>query len=170
MAQDLFNNDVHINGTLSAKTFTPPAGSIGDSGIAAAAGIDATKVVHQFPLVYTQVPGTAVLAATQLVHILRASGTVASIEVMTPTPATGGDRTVTVDLQKSTAAGAFATILSSVVTLNNATAARTPVTGAIATPSVVDGDLLQLVVAVAGAAGNQANGLLVTVTLRENPQ
>jgi hypothetical protein len=170
MAQDLINNDLHINGTLSCKAFNSPPGSITDDDIEGAAGIDATKVVHQFPLFVSQAPGTAVVAATTHLHILRATGTVVAIEAMTPTPATGADRTVSIDLQKSTAGGAFATILTAPIALNNATTARTAVTGTLANDAVVDGDILELVVTVAGALANQAQGLLVTVTLRENPQ
>lgn len=170
MAQDLFNNDVHVNGALSCKTLNPPASSITNTAIIAGAGIEATKVVHQFALEYTQPGGTAVVNATQLLHILRAGGEVVSIEAFVTTVATGADRTVTIDLQKSTAAGAFATILTSGLVLNNASVVRTVYSGAIASPTLIDNDLLQLVVTVAGAAGNQAQGLQVTVTLRENPQ
>ncbi|WP_254509893.1 hypothetical protein [Anatilimnocola floriformis] len=155
---------------MSCKTFTLPAASVGNATIAGAAGIEATKVVHQFPLHVQQVPGSAVVSATTLIHISRAVGTVVSIEAITTTPATGGDRTVSIDLQKSTGAGAFASILSAPFTLTNATVARTVALGMIPSPSLIDGDVLQVVVTVAGAAGSQAQGLLITVTLREEPQ
>jgi hypothetical protein len=170
MAQDLINNDLHVAGHLSCKTFTLPAACVSNATIAGAAGIEATKVVHQFPLYVQQAPGTAVVSATTLIHIARAVGTVVSIEAITTTPTTGGDRTVSIDLQKSTGGGSFATILSAPISLTNATTARTVVSATISNPSLVDGDLLQVVVTVAGAAGSQAQGLLVTVTLREEPQ
>jgi hypothetical protein len=170
MAQDLIQNDLHVAGHLSCKTFTLPAACVGNATIAGAAGIEATKVVHQFPLHIQQSPGSAVVSATTLLHILRAIGSVVSFEASTTTAATGGDRTVSIDLQKSTGGGAFATILSSPISLTNATTARTVVSGTVSNPSLVDGDLLQVVVTVAGAAGSQAQGLLVTVTLREEPQ
>jgi hypothetical protein len=170
MAQDLLNNDLHVNGTLSCKTFNPPSGSITNAAVLAAAGIDASKVVSRKSLAVSQAPGTAVVAATTHLHIVRAAGTVVAVEAATETPATGADRTVTVDLQKSTSAGAFATVLSAPITLNNTSTARTVYSGAISSTAVVDNDLLRLVVTVAGAAGAQAQGLLVTVTLDENPQ
>lgn len=168
MAQDTINNDLHVNGTLSCKTFQPPQGSITNGHIIGAAGIEATKVVHQFPLKVEQ-SGT-VVNLTTLLHILRASGSVESIEAVVTTPATGSDRTVTIDLQKSTAAAAFATILNTPISLTNSTVARTVVSGAISNSVLIDNDILQLVVTVAGALGAQAAGLLVTIVLRENPQ
>lgn len=168
MAQDLIQNDLHVAGHLSCKTFTLPAASVGNATIQGAAGIEATKVVHQFPLTVQQ--ASTVTNATTLLHILRAVGTVVSFEAITATPATGADRTVTIDLQKSTGAGAFATILSAPISLDDATTARTVVSGTVSNPSLVDGDLLQVIVTVAGAAGSQASGLLVTTTLREEPQ
>jgi hypothetical protein len=170
MAQDLINNDLHVNGALSCKTFTLPAASVTNASVAGGAAIDATKLVHQFPLYVQQSPGSAVVAATTLLHIARAAGSIVAIEAMTTTPATGADRTVTIDLQKSTGGGAFASALTTTIVLDDDTTARTPVAGTVASPSLVDGDQLQLVVTVAGAAGAQADGLLVTVTVREEPQ
>lgn len=167
--QSILQSDLHVAGTVSAKSFTLPAGCVTNAAIQGAAGIDATKVVHQFPLYVQQSPGSAVVAATTLLHILRATGSVVSIEAVTTTPATGADRTVTIDLQKSTAAGAFATVLSAPITLDDATVARTPVSGTVTDPTLVDGDQLQIVVSVTGAAGSQAQGLLVTIVVREEP-
>lgn len=170
MAQDLFNNDVHVNGALSCKSFNAPAGSITASDIQAAAGIEATKVIHQFALHVAQAPGTAIVAATTLLHTLHADAELVAIEAMTPTPATGTDRTVSIDLQKGNMGGSFATVLTAPILLDDDTTARTPVVGAIASPTLTDGDSLQVVVTVAGSNANQAQGLLVTVTLREEPQ
>jgi hypothetical protein len=170
MAQSVINQDLYVAGNLSAATFNPPSGSIGNSAIVANAGIDATKLVHQFPLVVQQSPGSAVVAATTLLHIARASATIVSIEAFVATPATGADRTVTIDLQKGSASSAFASVLSSTMQFTNADAARKVKQGTITSASLADNDLLQLVVTVAGSAGAQAQGLCVVVTLRENPQ
>ncbi len=171
MAQDLINNDFHVNGTLTAKLFSAPNGSITNAAIAASAGVAATKLEHQFAKDVTQAPGSAVVAATTLVHTVRGvTGEVVAIEAITTTPATGADRTVTIDLQKGNASTAFATIMASTIVLNNGTAARTPVSGTISAPDIADGDTLQVVVTVAGAAGAQAQGLLITLTLREDAQ
>ena len=170
MAQDLINNDLHVNGTLSAKLFTAPSGSITNTHVSASADIDATKLEHQFPLDYKQLPGTAVVADTQDLHIVHgATGSIVSFRAaITGTIATGADRTVNVDLQKSTGGGAFATILSATLLFNNADVLRTAESATILTPGLVVGDILRVVVTVAGAAGNQALGLIATATIRED--
>lgn len=170
MAADIHYNDNYFAATLGCKTFNPPNSCITDAAVLAGANIQATKLEHLNPLTYQQSPGSAVVAATQLLKIIRAPGTISAIDVITTTAATGADRTVTVDLQKSTGGGAFATVLSAVVTLNNTSVAKTVYSGSISSASVVAGDILQLVVAVAGAAGAQAQGLQVTVTEKEYAQ
>ena len=116
-------------------------------------------------------PAVAVTALTKWVHIVRgATGTVVSVEAAIAVVATGADRTITVDLHKSTGAGAFATILSATIGFTNASAVRTMVAGTISTATLADGDILAVVVTVAGAGGNQATGLTVTVNLGEDPQ
>lgn len=170
MAQDLFNNDLHVNGTLSCKAFSAPAGAITDAMVSAAAGIQATKLEHQFPLPYEQLPASAVVAETRDIHIVHgATGSVVSFRAaITGTIATGADRTVNVDLQKSTGAGAFATILTGTILFNNGSALRTVASATISATTLVAGDILRVVVTVAGAAGNQALGLIVTATIRES--
>jgi len=171
MATDIFDSNVHVKGQLSCKTFVAPVGSIGDQAIESNAGIDTEKVIHRHALRYNQAPGTAVVAATADLHILQADGETLSLEAaITGAIATGGDRTVTIDLLRSTGAGAFATVLSAPIVLDNTSVLRTPESATIATPTLVDGDILRLTVAVAGAAGNQAEGLVVTLTINEDPQ
>lgn len=166
-------SDVFVGGRLIALQFTPPTGSITNAAITGSAGnyVDASKLVHRFDLGYAQVPGTAVVAETRDLRIIRGlTGTISSVEAsVTGAIATGGDRTVTVDLQKSTGAGAFATVLSGVITLNSSSTLRAVSTATISSASVVDGDILRIVIAVAGAAGSQAQGLCVSVTLQEDP-
>ena len=163
-------DNLHVR-SLSATRFTPPAGSIGDDAIEAAAGIAASKLEHQFPHPYRQAPGSAIVAATEDLHIVQgAAGSVVSFEAaITGAIATGGDRTVTVDLQKSTGGGAFATVLSAAISFSNADTLRTAKAVAIASASLVAGDIVRGVVAVAGAAGSQAQGLIVTAFTTEGP-
>jgi hypothetical protein len=166
-------NDCAVGGNLSiGGTLTLPSG-IQDANIGSGAGIQAAKVKQQRTFDYSQAPGSAVVAATVDLHRVRgATGLALDLNaVITGTIATGADRTVTVDLQKSTGAGAFATVLTSTAVLNNTSTLRTAVAAVLnaALTSLVVGDLLRLVVTVAGAAGAQALGLLVTVTIQEDP-
>lgn len=147
------------------------SGGLTDSDVAAGAGIAASKLVHEHALNYAQAPGAAIVAATVDLHIVRgATGKTVSMDaVVTGAIATGGDRTVTIDLQRSTAGGAFATVLSSTIVLNNASVLR------VAQPAVVNaslsalivGDILRATVAVAGVAGAQGQGLEVSIRLTE---
>lgn len=141
-----------------------------DANIGSAAAIKSAKHESVMNLPHSQT-GTVVAATEYLRSIRQANATVLAIEAtITETIATGADRTVTIDLQKSTGAAAFATILSASIVFTNLSTLRTLTTGTIANGALVDGDHLRLVVTVAGAAGAQALGLLVTVTLREDPQ
>lgn len=167
--------NLHVAGQLSAQTFTPPSASVVNASIAAGSAgsyIDRTKVSQGFTVggeLYG--PTTSVAALTKWVHIVRgATGSVVSVESAIAVVATGADRTITVDLQKSTGAGAFATILSATMGFTNGSSVRTPVAGTISSASLVDGDILQIVVTVAGAAGNQATGLTTVVNIQEDPQ
>ena len=83
--------------------------------------------------------------------------------------ATGADRTVTVDLQKSTAGGAFSTVLSSTIGFTNASVLRTPVSGTINSPAYSALDEFRVVVSVAGSASAQATGLIVRAVFSEMP-
>lgn len=121
---------------------------------------------------YQQVRGTAVVADTGRT-IWVVGGSTATVKrisaVIDGAIATGGDRTVNVDLQKSTGGGAFATILSATIQFTSADTIRTVKAGSLSSTSLVAGDLLQIVVTVAGAAGNQAQGLTVMVDIQEAP-
>jgi hypothetical protein len=48
MSATTFTNDVVITGQLAPKSLTIPAGTVTDAGIAAAAGVQASKLQHRF--------------------------------------------------------------------------------------------------------------------------
>ena len=164
-----FPSDVRINGELSCRDINLPDSCVGDDNIEAGANIDATKVIHQHGLHYDQKAGTDVAAETRIIHTFRNAATIVAVEVVPHTAPTGGDKAFTVDLQKGNASTAFATMLSSPVTVNSSSAARTIQTGALASSAAADGDSLQIVVAVSGSTGSQGQGFSVTVWVREEP-
>lgn len=170
MAVSVINGDVSIQGSLTSRSFNPPAGCIDNDAIEAGAGIESSKLEHRHVIRYDQITGTAVTAETRGVHIVRgATGTLISMEAaIVGAIATGGDRTVTVDLRKSTGGAAFATVCSSTIGFTSADTIRVPEAAVFSSTSLVDGDILQIVVTVAGAAGNQAQGLVVTLNLDED--
>lgn len=113
---------------------------------------------------------TTVVAVTKTLTGIHYTGSVVEVSVTPVTAPTGGDLAFTVDIKKSTGAGAFATILTGVVTVNSSSANRTAQYATLSgTPTLVRGDLLQIVVAVSGSTGTQGAGYDVTIRTRENP-
>jgi len=168
----IIRGNVHVGEQLSCATFSPPAGCITNAAIVAAAAIDASKQEHRWIIPYYQVDGTDVVAATALVHIVRgATCELVAFEAAVATAADGvgvDPYYTTVNLRRSTGGGEFATVLDAVITLNNAAGATTAVGATIITADGVDGDIYEIVVAVAGSTGNQAQGLVVTLALNED--
>lgn len=147
-----------------------PAGSIDNAGIEAAAGIAASKVVHQFPLRHTQLDGADVVAATELVHIARGAGELLGVSVVCDAVPDGGDKSVSVDVQKSTGGAAFATMLDATIDVDSGETDLTPIDGVVVSSNTYAADdVLAFVVTVAGSTGTQAQGLCVTAWVRENP-
>lgn len=165
------NDDIYVNGSLSSKTFTAPAASIGNAAIAASAGISASKVQQQRSFdVELFAPGTTVTALTKLVAgIYGTTGTLVAFSALTTTVATGADRHAVVDLQRSTSGGAFATVLSATIDLTSGSTVRTWYNAAFSSTSLVAGDTLQVVVTVSGSASAQAAGLVARLILTEDP-
>lgn len=158
------SGDVHVDGALSCKTFTPVAASIGDSQIAAAAGIAATKLEHQHRLIFAQ-PNTTATAETRVVHVVRgATGTLTDVRAGSIAACTG-NATMTVDLKKN-----GSSVLTAVITLDSTNTARVAEAGTLASTSVVVGDVLEIVTAVNAGTGALGTGLFAAVTLEEDAQ
>lgn len=150
--------------------------SLGPSGLyIPAGGIEIASLDNDARSVFSPGPGelfasaTTITALTKEVYVVKgANGTLLGFTAaIIGTIATGADRTVTVDLHKSTGAAAFATVLSATIGFTNASVLRTAASGTFSSTSLVAGDLLRVVVTVAGAAGNQALGLVCSLQLRE---
>lgn len=161
--------ETHFAGpVVLLSTVTMPDGAIGNADIEAGAAIAATKLQHQFPL-HLSVSGT-VAAVTNIVHVARGAGTLVSVEAVAATvpTGTGCDYTVTCDVKKSTAGGAFATMLTTTAVIDDGETDLTPVAAVVSgSNTYVDGDLLEIVVTVAGSVGTQATGLCVTAFVYE---
>ena len=144
---------------------------IADANIDQAAAIDDRKMRHRYRKHLAVEAATAITAATYTSHVVvGATGTIRTFKAsITGTIATGADRTVDVDLQKSTGAGAFATVLSATIHFTNASTIRALSSAAFSDSSLVAGDILQIVLTVAGAAGNQAKGLACELEVAEAP-
>ena len=158
----VFPGDVQIKGTLMPTTLSIPAGTVDNSDVSASAAIDASKLSHMVN-VCTELygPSTTVAALTKECYVAKGIGTLSVVRAaINGTIATGADRTVNVDLQKSTGGGAFATVLSATCAFTNGSSLRTLASGTISSTTYAAGDLFRWVVTVAGSAGNQALGLV----------
>jgi len=157
-----FMDDIVFKGGV-----TLPSGVIGNTDIESGAEIDASKLDHQYMLTHTQADGSDVVAQTDIVHIAKAAGELVAVEAVVDQVPTG-DYTVTIDVQKSTGGGSFATLMSATVVIDSDNTDRTLEAGSIAgTTTYADGDLIAIVVTVAGSSGTQAQGLCVTACVRE---
>ncbi len=168
--------DLQVSGNLSVLgTFAPPAGTIDNAAVKAGATgnyILATKVAHQGVGIGGSLelvgPTTAITAITRHLFMAKGAGTLASFGVWLTTASTV-DGTVTVDLKKSTGAGAFATVLSGTIGLSTATAPLTLIPGTITSAAYIAGDIFEVVTAVAIGSGNQCKGLGIQLACREEP-
>lgn len=174
MPQSQIDGDLYVGGGLVAQSFTAPAASIGNTAIAAFAGISASKLEHQS----TSLGGcwelfgplAAITALTQTLGAAYAAGTIVAFQAWIEVDTTGADRTVTVDLQKSTGAGAYTTILSATIGFADGETVRTLKSATLSAAAYVAGDILRAIVTVAGAAGAQATGLSIRLITREAAQ
>lgn len=164
------DGDLTVRGSLVPTRVALPSGSVTDATVAAGAKIGAAKVVHRYAISSAQVPGTAVVAETRDLFIARTTGTVVAVEAaITGAIATGTDRHAYVDVHKSTGGGSFASILSADIDLDDASVLRVPQAGTVTSATLADGDILRLIVTVAGSDAAQAEGLLVTLHIDEEP-
>lgn len=169
-SQTTFPGDIAANGAIYTTGLYSTGATITNAMVSGSAAIAASKLVKTFAIPVRQYGTTAVVAQTDDIMIMTSTGTIVSMEAaITGTIATGADRTVTVDLHKSTGAGAFSTVCSATIGFTNASVLRTLASAAFSSTSLVDGDILRVVVTVAGAAGNQALGLIVTTIINQDP-
>ena len=160
--------DLQVKGSAQFGTLSLPASTVTNTMVSATAAIDASKLLHMVNQTEQLFgPTTTVTALSYDVYIGKGIGTLTAFRAFITTVASGADRTITVDLHKSTAGGAFATVLSGTIGFTNVSAVRTLVSGTISPTAYVAGDLFRVIVSVAGAAGAQALGLTAALVTYE---
>jgi hypothetical protein len=168
MAQSVIDGDLVVKGNFimtAGGVAALPANSIGNAQISSTSPLDVTKAVHQLSKTYPQKHGAVVASDTgTCIHIATGAGTVngfsAAVRVIPI-----GAATVTVDLLKN-----GVSVLTAVVTLDNATVAYTAEAAAITTPAYVAGDFFEVVVVATAGGGTLPQGLGVQATFRETAQ
>lgn len=159
-----FSDAVTVYGTLTAAGgVSLPAGSIGDTQASAASPFGVTKTNKQYNAGWSQVSGGAATSATQQFYTAKAAGVVAQVMVGSVAIAAGA-ATVTVDVKKN-----GTTILSGVVTLNNANTAYVPVAGSVSVTAYVANDTFTVTTVATAGGGTLPQGVFCQVTFQEAP-
>lgn len=161
MGQTRFDQDVHVNGTLSAKTLDIPASTVIDADVSSAADIAQGKLEHQHAKNYSQ-PNTASTTETRVLHVVfGASGTALDFRAASIAAATG-NATHTIDLKKN-----GTTMLSAVITLDNANTAYIAEAGTLSVTALTNGDVLTIVHTATVGSGALPTGVGVELRLKE---
>lgn len=167
------DNDWFVGGTLAAVRFAPPAECIGNAAFTSdpAQRLDADKVVAGHAINRQLfADGTTIAAVTEnLTIVLGAVAQLDAVAAAVTGTAAAGDRTVTIDVQKSHAGGAFASVLTTPLVLDSGNAVKVYEAATIVTPAALIGDLWRLVLTVGGSSGTQPAGLLFSMRWREDP-
>ena len=174
MSQIPFPSDVTIvfAGTCDfTGTVALPDGTVTSASFSSvtADALDADKQEHRIAIPYSQASGSDVTSETKLLYLARNAGSIKAVEVVPSTAPTGGDKQFTVDVQKSTGAAAFATVLSSAVTVSSSSTDRTSQNGSVSSAAYVANDIFQVVITASGSTGSQGQGFTVVLTVDEQP-
>ena len=135
---------------------------MGNAAVQAAAGINASKLEHQYQPVVSQALGVDAASEARVIHVVKgATADVVAFRAGAVTPA-GATTTVTVDLKKN-----GTTILSGVITLDNSQAAYELESAAgFTSTDLVTGDVLTVHFALTGS--NEPQGCFAQLIVRED--
>ncbi len=155
-------------------TFTEvglPDGSVTNDNLAlsAASPIEAEKVQAQYVFEYAQAEGSDVIDATEAIHICRFAGEVVAVEAaMTGVLGIATGDTVVVDVERHRGA-ASTSCLTSTLSFSTTPALNIRQQANLdgSNKITVAGDVLKVVINET-TASNQGQGILVTVTMRED--
>ena len=161
---------VVINGPAYLQdTISLPNACVTDDHVTATAAIDASKLDHQYALQLNTAAGEAVADVTRIVHVAKAAGQLVAVKCCLDVTNVG-DSTISVDVQKSTGAGAFSSMLDAAETLSSSTAAKTAVDATIGSGAAIAyaaGDLIEIEVDATVGTGTLGQGLCVVAYVRE---
>ena len=154
MATTVIESDVLIRGALVAESFTSPAQSVSADAIKTSANVPADKLESRIYSSHSQ-PNSAATTETRPLFVARRPGTVNSVLAGSIAKAIG-DSTVTVDVKKN-----GTTILSAVITLDNANTARLGEAGTISDADFVADDWFEVVITATAGSGTLPTGVFV---------
>mgnify|MGYP001567579947 CR=1 FL=1 len=156
--------NTHVNGELSCRSLAVPNSTIDNLAVSPSADIEATKSIQQRHKNYSQASAaTATAARLVLSTVYGDTGTIVAFRAGTVTPCTG-NATITVDLYVN-----GSTVLNAVITLDNANTAYQLEAATILTDTLVENDVMEIVVAVNAGTGVLGLGLFVELLTHEDP-
>jgi len=155
-----------VGGRFQCSSYSAPSESITTTNFSSAIGdrLEATKQVHQHQVQYNQKHGTAVVTERKPVHIAKGTGSIVEVEAALVV-ACIGDSTIVVNLYKN-----GSTVLSGTISFDSGDAAFAKLLATVSSASYVDGDVFEVVVTATVGTGTLGQGLIVNVTLREQPE
>lgn len=157
--------DVAVTGLLTANDFSAPAGSLTNAMIVSSAGIEATKLEHQYTLVYAQESATTAADESRVIHaVYGQTGDVIRFECGCVV-ANIGNSTVTFDLKKN-----GTSILTAPAEVNSTHAARELVAGTLTptVPTLAADDVLEVVINATAGTGTLGKGAFCRAIIRED--
>ena len=164
MAQSNVQGDFLFAGVVVHQQGTIPNNSVNDAKVASLAGIQASKLQQQRNVVYGQPGGAISFTDRQVIAVVNgATGLLAGFKAGSKTACVGA-ATITLDLQKN-----GVTMLSAVITLNNANTAYVSVAAALAVTAMVAGDVLEVVVTATAGGGTIGSGVFCEAVFNEDP-
>ncbi len=159
---------IAVDGELSATSLVANTGTLTSNmfSSSSSARLDATKAIERLRLIHEQAHGTAIVTRTIGMHICKGAATVIQLKGVITGVIPGAD-TITVDVHRSTAGGAFATIMSGTMTFTSADTIRVVKSStSFSTTALVADDVLIWVIT---ASGSTAQGLTAELLLDEHP-
>ena len=152
----VFSEDLIVRGVLVPSTITLPTDSLDTSAkVKAGANISADKTEQRFFPSWAQ-PNSAASTETRTLFVARRPGTVNEVIAGSIAKAVG-DSTVTLDVKKN-----GTTILSGVITLDNANTNRIIESGAISgAGTFVAGDWYEVVIVATAGTGTLPYGVFI---------
>lgn len=127
------------------------------------------KIVQRLELHHRQADGADVASATELLAVMTKASQLVGVTVRPTTAPAGGDKAVSVDVQKAASgSGSWSSLLDSAVSLADGDADDTKKEATLAaTPTLADGDAVRVVVTASGSTGSQAQGLVVVISIKD---
>ena len=162
MPTNIVEGDLLVRGRVVPESLTLPSGSVVSDSVQAGANLNADKLEQREYVSHAQ-PNSAATTETRTLFVARRAGTVNEVIAGSIAKAIG-DSTVTVDVKKN-----GTTILSSVITLDNANTARVAEVGTLSgSGAFVADDWFEVVITATVGTGTLPTGVFAQMEIDTN--